>query len=152
MVVTTFCNTENYASLFCFLLDNTLTFRKDVRLPIHLQRAMATEAEAAREARAKVKHFNEMKFNETILRRRKVRNFISGYRSRRRTEGLQRSQGGGRGHPAVPPRSPGINGKVEKLSKNHFFLFSSAPVSPDSQLNISRTQLNYPLPDANDSS
>lgn len=88
MVVTTFCNTENYASLFCFLLDNTLTFRKDVRLPIHLQRAMATEAEAAREARAKVKHFNEMKFNETILRRRKVRNFISGYRSRRRTEGL----------------------------------------------------------------
>jgi erythrocyte band 7 integral membrane protein len=27
---------------------------KDVRLPIHLQRAMATEAEAAREARAKV--------------------------------------------------------------------------------------------------
>ena len=29
-------------------------FRKDVRLPVHLQRAMATEAEAAREARAKV--------------------------------------------------------------------------------------------------
>ena len=28
---------------------------KDVRLPVHLQRAMATEAEAAREARAKVK-------------------------------------------------------------------------------------------------
>ena len=28
--------------------------RKDVRLPVHLQRAMATEAEAAREARAKV--------------------------------------------------------------------------------------------------
>ena len=27
---------------------------KDVRLPVHLQRAMATEAEAAREARAKV--------------------------------------------------------------------------------------------------
>lgn len=29
-------------------------FRKDVRLPIQLQRAMAAEAEAAREARAKV--------------------------------------------------------------------------------------------------
>ena len=29
-------------------------FRKDVRLPVHLQRAMAAEAEAAREARAKV--------------------------------------------------------------------------------------------------
>ena len=29
-------------------------FRKDVRLPQQLQRAMAAEAEAAREARAKV--------------------------------------------------------------------------------------------------
>ena len=29
-------------------------FSKDVRLPVHLQRAMAAEAEAAREARAKV--------------------------------------------------------------------------------------------------
>lgn len=29
---------------------------KDVRLPVQLQRAMAAEAEAAREARAKVKH------------------------------------------------------------------------------------------------
>jgi len=29
-------------------------FRKDARLPVQLQRAMATEAEAAREARAKV--------------------------------------------------------------------------------------------------
>jgi hypothetical protein len=27
-----------------------------VRLPVHLQRAMAAEAEAAREARAKVRH------------------------------------------------------------------------------------------------
>ena len=32
----------------------TFTFRKDVRLPVQLQRAMAAEAEAAREARAKV--------------------------------------------------------------------------------------------------
>ena len=31
-----------------------LSFRKDVRLPVQLQRAMAAEAEAAREARAKV--------------------------------------------------------------------------------------------------
>ena len=30
-------------------------FSKDVRLPVQLQRAMAAEAEAAREARAKVK-------------------------------------------------------------------------------------------------
>jgi len=29
-------------------------YRKDVRLPVHLQRAMATEAEAQREARAQV--------------------------------------------------------------------------------------------------
>jgi hypothetical protein len=31
-------------------------FSKDVRLPVQLQRAMAAEAEAAREARAKVRH------------------------------------------------------------------------------------------------
>ena len=42
-----------------FLLDTPLTVaclccRKDVRLPVQLQRAMAAEAEAAREARAKV--------------------------------------------------------------------------------------------------
>jgi hypothetical protein len=34
--------------IFCFI-------RKDARLPVQLQRAMAAEAEAAREARAKVK-------------------------------------------------------------------------------------------------
>ena len=33
-----------------------INFSKDVRLPVQLQRAMAAEAEAAREARAKVKH------------------------------------------------------------------------------------------------
>ena len=32
-----------------------LMYRKDVRLPQQLQRAMAAEAEASREARAKVK-------------------------------------------------------------------------------------------------
>jgi len=32
----------------------SVSFRKDVRLPVQLQRAMAAEAEAAREARAKV--------------------------------------------------------------------------------------------------
>ena len=31
-----------------------MNFSKDVRLPVQLQRAMAAEAEAAREARAKV--------------------------------------------------------------------------------------------------
>ena len=31
-----------------------VVLRKDVRLPVQLQRAMAAEAEAAREARAKV--------------------------------------------------------------------------------------------------
>ena len=36
----------------------TCSYRKDVRLPVHLQRAMAAEAEAAREARAKVKFTN----------------------------------------------------------------------------------------------
>ena len=44
--------------------ERPLTFKKiyvkhcskDVRLPVQLQRAMAAEAEAAREARAKVSH------------------------------------------------------------------------------------------------
>ena len=35
-------------------MESILIFRKDVRLPVQLQRAMAAEAEAAREARAKV--------------------------------------------------------------------------------------------------
>ena len=35
--------------------DHVVCFRKDVRLPVQLQRAMAAEAEAAREARAKVR-------------------------------------------------------------------------------------------------
>ena len=33
----------------------TFNFSKDVRLPVQLQRVMAAEAEAAREARAKVR-------------------------------------------------------------------------------------------------
>ena len=35
-------------------MRNVILFSKDVRLPVQLQRAMAAEAEAAREARAKV--------------------------------------------------------------------------------------------------
>jgi len=35
-------------------LYNFVVYSKDVRLPVQLQRAMAAEAEAAREARAKV--------------------------------------------------------------------------------------------------
>ena len=42
-----FLQVNNNATFF------TKTFRKDVRLPVQLQRAMAAEAEAAREARAK---------------------------------------------------------------------------------------------------
>jgi hypothetical protein len=48
-----------------------LFFRKDVRLPVQLQRAMAAEAEAAREARAKVGFLliqeNPIKFHLKIL-------------------------------------------------------------------------------------
>ena len=36
-------------------LTSTLNCSKDARLPVQLQRAMAAEAEAAREARAKVR-------------------------------------------------------------------------------------------------
>ena len=39
-----------------FFLSTNSSCRKDVRLPVQLQRAMAAEAEAAREARAKVSY------------------------------------------------------------------------------------------------
>ena len=45
-------------------------FRKDVRLPVQLQRAMAAEAEAAREARAKVS-LEDKKRNESSMISRK---------------------------------------------------------------------------------
>ena len=38
----------------CVTLNFFVYFSKDARLPVQLQRAMAAEAEAAREARAKV--------------------------------------------------------------------------------------------------
>ena len=38
-----------------YLRTNNIFCSKDVRLPVQLQRAMAAEAEAAREARAKVR-------------------------------------------------------------------------------------------------
>lgn len=44
--------TNKHRVLFTYLFLHT--FSKDVRLPVQLQRAMAAEAEAAREARAKV--------------------------------------------------------------------------------------------------
>ena len=44
----------------------TLMFRKDVRLPVHLQRAMAAEAEAAREARAKVSELFNGRYSSLI--------------------------------------------------------------------------------------
>lgn len=40
---------------------------KDVRLPVQLQRAMATEAEASREARAKVKLCDGKKLQNNTL-------------------------------------------------------------------------------------
>ena len=43
------------ATFFLILVIFIHTFSKDVRLPVQLQRAMAAEAEAAREARAKVR-------------------------------------------------------------------------------------------------
>lgn len=40
------------------LIQKYKNFRKDARLPVQLQRAMAKEAEAARDARAKVRFPN----------------------------------------------------------------------------------------------
>ena len=38
------------------IINNVQNIRKDVRLPVQLQRAMAAEAEATREAKAKVSY------------------------------------------------------------------------------------------------
>ena len=79
-----------------FLKVDFLFFRKDVRLPVHLQRAMATEAEAAREARAKV--------SPPPPPKKKKNFFISispGDRSWGGTEGQQCSEAGSGGHSAV---------------------------------------------------
>ena len=47
--------------------DHVVCFRKDVRLPVQLQRAMAAEAEAAREARAKVRETQDRTFPDHPL-------------------------------------------------------------------------------------
>ena len=57
----------NHIVLISFLFE---FFRKDVRLPVQLQRAMAAEAEAAREARAKVS-LEDKKRNESSMISRK---------------------------------------------------------------------------------
>ena len=46
-------------------LTSTLNCSKDARLPVQLQRAMAAEAEAAREARAKVRRTRPTEQNRT---------------------------------------------------------------------------------------
>lgn len=54
--------------------DSTLNLfhSKDVRLPVQLQRAMAAEAEAAREARAKVSEINKTALQTAYHRRKKA--------------------------------------------------------------------------------
>lgn len=47
-------STKNQSIFINLLICDWIPNRKDVRLPVQLQRAMAAEAEAAREARAKV--------------------------------------------------------------------------------------------------
>jgi len=61
-------NSANFQTWISLLMSTTICYscRKDVRLPVQLQRAMAAEAEAAREARAKV--WNLMKHNYKLTR------------------------------------------------------------------------------------
>ena len=50
---------NNYKKIVYILKHKTFSiYRKDARLPVQLQRAMAAEAEAAREARAKVNYLH----------------------------------------------------------------------------------------------
>ena len=52
---------------FVLIWNLLYNYSKDVRLPVQLQRAMAAEAEAAREARAKVTYHNSSYQENSIL-------------------------------------------------------------------------------------
>ena len=71
-MLTTDLNSTKYDSALVSLDGDCVcyVYRKDVRLPIQLQRAMAAEAEATREARAKVSRERRLSasFNNTTLR------------------------------------------------------------------------------------
>jgi hypothetical protein len=89
-------------------------FRKDVRLPVQLQRAMAAEAEAAREARAKVNKkydWSTIQFREnqglyypniTFLSYQVNIILFSGHSGWGRAEGLEGFERGRRRHIAKP--------------------------------------------------
>ena len=64
-------NIDIYIYLLIYISkQKTLSiYRKDARLPVQLQRAMAAEAEAAREARAKVIHLFYPMWNIEIFRK-----------------------------------------------------------------------------------
>ena len=83
--------------------DEPLFCSKDARLPVQLQRAMAAEAEAAREARAKaMRHFSPpstLSLSHWLFT-------VSGYCCRGRTKSLKSAQRGLRGHFRIILRSP----------------------------------------------
>ena len=58
--------------LFCFRVERVEV--KDVRLPVQLQRAMAAEAEATREARAKVRTYIHLwsTYKEAMYQEKKI--------------------------------------------------------------------------------
>ena len=74
-------------------------FRKDVRLPVHLQRAMAAEAEAAREARAKVKKYKKKQWKTCFFSKKKYCQVIA-------AEGEQKASKALREAAEVIPESP----------------------------------------------
>ena len=119
-----------------------MVFSKDVRLPVHLQRAMATEAEAAREARAKVVIEDWLCWagddpDQVIA-----------------AEGEQKASSALKDAAEVIQQSPHALQVREGscLSRDIpflMFLFSVA-ISPDPELNISGAQLHDNIPDADD--
>ena len=109
---------------------------KDVRLPVQLQRAMAAEAEAAREARAKViAAEGEHKASSALKEAAHV--------IEESPHALQVAQS----HILLEKQTQAISpARKRKMSK----LFSfSAPLSTDSELDISRTQLHDNISHAN---
>ena len=113
---------------------------KDVRLPLQLQRAMAAEAEAAREARAKVMNIQGENIFQTTSRKfiQSSRRFVSrsevspaGDRSGGRAEGQRGAEGGGGGDPAVAQRA-------------------AAALPPDPHRHLHRAGLHHRVPHAHE--
>ena len=108
---------------------------KDVRLPVQLQRAMAAEAEAAREARAKVSRNGNSKYKLTFSK------VIAAEGEHKASSALAQAA-------HVIEESPHALQVSEYLCLSSYKIYFSASVPPDIEFNFCRTQFNHHLSNA----